>query len=266
MSSFKLNSKGEFVKVLQEMLQKIGYKQIVADGNFGRGTDAAVRDFQKNNNLLIDGVVGPKTWILIADKAKPKIVTPTSETDIETAARLLNCEVAAIKAVNEIESGGRRGFLADGKIMILFEGLVFWKELKKMGINPNTVVKGNENVLYESWTKVFYQGGTLEHDRLNKAIKINKIAALASASYGKFQIMGNNFAACGFTNVEAFVEAQKVSEGNQILAFVAFLKTNKLDTALRNKNWKAFAKGYNGPAYAANKYDEKLEKAYNKYK
>jgi peptidoglycan hydrolase-like protein with peptidoglycan-binding domain len=53
MSSFKLNSKGEFVKVLQEMLQKIGYENIVADGNFGRITDEAVRDFQKNNRLLI---------------------------------------------------------------------------------------------------------------------------------------------------------------------------------------------------------------------
>ena len=35
--------------------------------------------------------------------------------------------------------------------------------------------------------------------------------------------------------------------------------------ALQNRNWADFAKRYNGPAYAQNKYDEKLAKAYAKY-
>ena len=33
-------------------------------------------------------------------------------------------------------------------------------------------------------------------------------------------------------------------------------------TALQKKDWKAFARHYNGPAYAQNRYDEKLDKAY----
>ena len=32
--------------------------------------------------------------------------------------------------------------------------------------------------------------------------------------------------------------------------------------ALQKKDWKAFARLYNGPAYAQNRYDEKLSKAF----
>lgn len=48
--------------------------------------------------------------------------------------------------------------------------------------------------------------------------------------------------------------------------FTAFIQSNRLDTYLRNKDWAGFAKGYNGPAYAENQYDKKLEKAYHKHK
>lgn len=266
MNAIKLKSKGEFVSQLQEMLQKLGYSQVKVDGLFGKISEAAVMDFQAKNNLVVDGIVGPKTWLQIYNNAKPKNMHPQTQTDMEGAARSLNVEVAAIKAVNQVEAAGRRGFLANGKIMILFEGHVFWKELKKLGLNPREYVAGNETILYEHWTKKHYKGGLLEHDRLNQAMKINKTAALASASYGKFQIMGNNFKACGFYSVEDFVNAQISGEGAQLMAFVNFLKTNHLVNALRNKNWAAFAKGYNGPGFAKNKYDVKLAEAYNRFK
>ena len=51
-----------------------------------------------------------------------------------------------------------------------------------------------------------------------------------------------------------------------VLLFTAFIQSNRLDTCLRNKDWAGFAKRYNGPAYAENQYDKKLEKAYHKYK
>lgn len=34
---------------------------------------------------------------------------------------------------------------------------------------------------------------------------------------------------------------------------------------LKNKDWAAFAKGYNGPEYAVNKYDVKMKDAYERY-
>lgn len=53
---------GELVKEVQ---RKVG---VDADGNFGSGTEAAVRVFQSANNLVPDGIVGPNTWIVL-DKA-----------------------------------------------------------------------------------------------------------------------------------------------------------------------------------------------------
>ena len=52
----KVGSKGKEVKELQEALE------IKADGIFGYGTEAAVKSFQKENDLYVDGIVGRKTW------------------------------------------------------------------------------------------------------------------------------------------------------------------------------------------------------------
>ncbi len=60
MTTLKLRSKGDSVRLLQELLNDNGYNLIV-DGIFGRGTEKAVIDFQKKNNLIADGIVGTKT-------------------------------------------------------------------------------------------------------------------------------------------------------------------------------------------------------------
>jgi hypothetical protein len=52
----RLGSKGEQVKEIQEFLG------IPADGHFGPQTERAVVKWQNDNNLIGDGVVGPKTW------------------------------------------------------------------------------------------------------------------------------------------------------------------------------------------------------------
>jgi murein DD-endopeptidase MepM/ murein hydrolase activator NlpD len=52
----KIGSKGEEVKFIQQQLK------IVVTGNFEAGTDKAVKTLQKKHGLLVDGVVGPKTW------------------------------------------------------------------------------------------------------------------------------------------------------------------------------------------------------------
>ena len=57
-------SKGTSVKALQTLL--IGYGHFCggrgADGDFGSGTENAVREYQKIHGLTADGIVGSKTW------------------------------------------------------------------------------------------------------------------------------------------------------------------------------------------------------------
>ena len=64
LSVLRKGAKGEQVKALQRMLYAMGYDLGTAliDGSFGSKTDAAVRAYQKNKKLEVDGVVGPATW------------------------------------------------------------------------------------------------------------------------------------------------------------------------------------------------------------
>lgn len=61
-------SKGAAVKALQRMLYCLGYvnidgkARISVDGSFGSNTEAAVKRYQKNAAIGVDGIVGAKTW------------------------------------------------------------------------------------------------------------------------------------------------------------------------------------------------------------
>lgn len=186
--------------------------------------------------------------------------------DFTQVAELLGCEPAALKAVQQVETGVGEVFFSPGRPAILFEGHIFWTQLKKRGSNPEDYVKGNENILYPKWEKGHYKGGIGEYDRLEQARKINREAADASASWGMFQIMGFNYAACGEESIESFVRSMCESEFKQLLLTANFIKKNsQMLQALQARDWAVFAKCYNGPAYAQNRYDVKLEAAYQKY-
>lgn len=78
-----------------------------------------------------------------------------------------------------------------------------------------------------------------------------------SASWGKFQILGSNYAAAGYSSPEAFVMAMSESEKNQLKAFIAFIKFDAtLLTSIRNKDWLTFARAYNGKKQKG--YDKKM--------
>lgn len=277
MNTIRLRSRGQEVHLLAEILKKQGYDVLVSN-YFGTDIDAAVKDFQLKNSLVVDGVVGLKTWMKLIEKEN-QIIKPNdkllSEKDLLDFADLYGLELAAVKAVNQIESSGK-GFLAFGKPRILFEGHVFWKELKKREIEPNSFLNSlSQDVLYEKWTKKYYKGGEGEYERMEKAAHISalpgtKEAAYCSASWGAFQIMGYNFKNLGYSSIDAWVSAMSDHEREHLAAFGKFISMKsisgkKLVDWLKEKNWAKFAEGYNGTGYKKNKYDEKLKVAYNKY-
>ena len=59
--TLRLNSSGNFVSILQYLLDSYGYN-LTVDGRFGSRTQNAVINFQRNNNLTQDGIVGRNTW------------------------------------------------------------------------------------------------------------------------------------------------------------------------------------------------------------
>ncbi len=62
METLRLGSRGPNVKLIQSLLLRIGYDPGVVDGIFGQQTREAVREFQVDNGLVADGIVGPATW------------------------------------------------------------------------------------------------------------------------------------------------------------------------------------------------------------
>ena len=92
----RYGSTGSAVRQLQSALNQKGY-QLAEDGIFGAKTRAAVRDYQKKNGLLLDGIAGSQTWNhLMSAVAAPS--GPTNSRQVlsgvsdETAARLAQLE------------------------------------------------------------------------------------------------------------------------------------------------------------------------------
>jgi hypothetical protein len=176
-------------------------------------------------------------------------------------------EVPAVRAVIEIEASGK-GFLKDGRPKILFEGHVFWRQLKAYKVNPAKLAAHHPSIVYQNWTRQHYLTGTLEYRRLNEARAIHDSAALESASWGLFQIMGYHAYKMGFKTVQEFVRTQRKSEEEHLNAFGLYIGEISPEClkALKSHDWAGFARHYNGIQYAKNQYHIKLEKAYNKYK
>ena len=198
-----------------------------------------------------------------------------TEDQFKHAAGLIGCDIAAIKAVYEVEAAGR-GYLPDGRVKILFEGHRFWKTLTKFGISQTKlteVAKQFPNVLYRKWDRRQYKKKSEEEwDRMSQAylvcdaVGVPRSTAFSSASYGSFQIMGENFKACGYTDAQSMLAAyNNGGEAEQLNSFIRFVKANKLDDELRDKRWADFARGYNGTGYRENKYDTKLNNAYRQF-
>ncbi len=68
--NLSMGSRGNDVSDLQTRLQELGYYSANVDGVFGYQTLYAVRKFQKDNGLKIDGIVGENTRKLLQEKTK----------------------------------------------------------------------------------------------------------------------------------------------------------------------------------------------------
>ncbi|UZO81748.1 N-acetylmuramidase family protein [Aquimarina sp. ERC-38] len=277
MRTIRYRSRGQEVHYLEEILTKLGYTVYVSN-YFGKDTNKAVKDFQSKNNLVVDGIVGLKSWSKLIEAEKKLTAFNDkflSEQDIQDFAGQSGLELAMVKAVNEVESRGK-GFLLYGRPVILFEGHVFWRELEKRGVNPAQYVSQHTaDVLYKTWKRTHYRGGAGEYDRLEKASGISDLpvfhdAAYCSSSWGAFQIMGFHYKHLGYASVDHFVSEMYQHEREHLKAFGKFIektsfKGKKLINWIKEKNWARFAEGYNGPGYKKNKYDLKLKNAYVKY-
>jgi hypothetical protein len=178
----------------------------------------------------------------------------------QALSRRLGVDEPTLRAVASVESSGG-GFLPppSEEPKVLFEGHAFHR------LTQGRFAAEHPDLSYPKWTKQFYAGSLSgEWKRLARARGLDRDAAHQAASWGAFQIMGFNYGLCGFSNVEAFVAAHRAGADEQLDAFAQFIARDAFLKPLQNREWAAFAKLYNGPAFQKNRYDERLAAAYAK--
>jgi len=262
-----------------------GKAYLVSDGGFGPKTRDALMAFQKSVGLSASGTYDAATAAVLDPYIDQRFL---SDEDFSGASQTLQIEEALIRAVTEVEGRGR-GFLPDGRPLILFERHVFRQQLLKLmkastatavsvakilGVGvpvtgPNiallddTMMSLHGDIYSEKLGG--YIGGASEYKRLEKAAQFSLSAARSSASWGMFQIMGYHFATLGYGSVEEMVKLACVSETSHLKDFCKFVQADqKLITSLRGKDYLTFARTYNGPGQQG--YDEKIRTAYQKFK
>ena len=181
---------------------------------------------------------------------------PLSDQDIREVTQQMGIEVATLWACVRVETAGV-GFLPDGRPTILFERH-FFHRLTGGRFDDHPDISNPQAGGYGPT-------GANQYTRLLAAADLDCVAALSSASWGMIQTPGSSYAASGFNDVASFVEAQTVSEGNQLRTFAKLAQSADLVSALKSKDWQTFARKYNGANYAVNQYDTKLAQAYQAY-
>lgn len=185
-----------------------------------------------------------------------------TEDDFREVADSLGVEVAAIKAVVEIEAGNtHQGFSAPGKPLINFDLTMFRRFATRHGVNLSKY-SNSHSVVFNSHRS----SQQLANRRLDAARSIHPQAAVEGTFWGMFQIGGFNWKLCGADSLADFEQRMSRSERDQLDLFAAFITKTGLLKHLKAKNWAAFARGYNGPSYAKRSYHTRMASAYAKHK
>jgi N-acetylmuramidase len=179
------------------------------------------------------------------------------------AAALLGCEVAAVKAVAEVESRGS-GFDAKNRPTILYERHVFAR-----CCNPKGKFNASNPDISAStpYPKGTFGNTEQQWEKLAKAYALDPEAACKAPSWGIFQILGENHRACGFATAIEYARAMTTSPVAHLKAFVGFVQSDRrLLKAIRERDWPGFALAYNGKGYEVYQYDKKIATAYAKHR
>jgi hypothetical protein len=195
------------------------------------------------------------------------VVSALTDADFTNAAGTLGVDVPALRAVAQVESAGS-GFGRDGHPVIRYELHRFQAKTHRQfhkthphlsqpdwhaGDRYHNGTQNREYSLLYSAMLLKYQG--------DRAVE----EAIESTSWGKFQIMGENWSDLGWDSALAFASDMYVSEANHLDAFVKFVQFKGITNALRNHQWATFALHYNGKNFADNDYDGRLQRAFNRF-
>lgn len=203
--------------------------------------------------VTVDGTPGPKSRAAIIAAFTNANAPAVNDADIVAIASRLGCTTQQIRAVAAVESGGA-AFDKLGRPKILFERHIFSRLTERAhDVCAFSNPKGG-GYAEDSWAK------------LTQAACLDAAAAFASASWGKFQVMGMHWEELKYPSAIEMAYSTVTTEAAHYDMLARFIEHNGLRPAIAKLSTdplscKDFARAYNGPNYSQNDYDVKLARA-----
>jgi len=212
-----------------------------------------IEELQTAIGVAADGLWGPASRAGLVAAFTNLSAPAAGDADIAAIARRLGCKPAQIRAVAKVESSGS-GFDKFGRPKMLFERHLFHRQTagRHSPAPFSNPAYGGYNE--DSWVKLTYAAGKAPE------------AAFASASWGRFQVLGLHWRKLGFASPFELARSTVKSEAAHYELLARYVETFGLLKALRALSadpatCEAFAEGYNGPAYKRFMYHQKLARA-----
>ena len=175
-------------------------------------------------------------------KSKMGNIFSTYGNILSSLAAEIGIPVSTAAAVLAVESNGT-GFGKNNRLIIRFEPATFRKYTNQTVADTHK----NQDAEYAAFENAKY---------------IDENAAFMSISMGLAQIMGFNHKMVGYSSPHEMFDDFSSSSDAQITAMFRFIQKKPVCLkAAKSDDFAAFAHGYNGSGYAANKYDTKISSA-----
>ncbi len=101
----KYGSRGEEVRQIQNKLKELGYYSGSVDGIFGTKTQSAVKAFQRNCGLTVDGIAGPKTLLYLGLGGSSSSAGSYNSGDVYLLAKLIAAEARGESYTGQVAVG-----------------------------------------------------------------------------------------------------------------------------------------------------------------
>lgn len=181
---------------------------------------------------------------------------------VERIATRIGLEPAKLLAVAEVESAGRVHAMVSGRLepVMRWEGHYFDDRLTGAARERARAMKlahpkagriRNPRDQAERWRKLYLP-----------ASKIDQVAAFESASWGLGQVMGAHWKKLDFSSPAEMLKMARSGAAGQIELMARYIERFGLVDELQRNDWRAFTRGYNGPAGIKAGYHKKMAKAY----
>lgn len=187
---------------------------------------------------------------------------------VADAATALGLEPAAALALVEVETSGNP-FEQDGRTpALLYERHIAWRMAVKVS-KALQAAFARAGLAIPKWSKATqYKDQGTSAKRLAliaNARAIDAEVANQSASWGVGQTMGFLYAELGFASACEMVDHMTCNLAGQIDCMMREITNKHLVVPLNAHDWARVARIYNGPGYAANRYDTRLADAYKRW-